>query len=110
VLVSPSTLLVSLRAIESSWRFERQAKNIEEVVKAAENLYDKVRGFSEDFVKIGESLDSAKNTYEKAKNKLTQGKGNVLRQIELLKEKAGIKPKKEIPQKLKEITQGASDE
>ena len=105
VLVSPSTLLVSLRAIESSWRFERQAKNIEEVVKAAENLYDKVRGFSEDFVKIGESLDSAKNTYEKAKNKLTQGRGNVLRQIELLKEKAGIKPKKEIPQKLKEIIQ-----
>ena len=110
VLVSPSTLLVSLRAIESSWRFERQAKNIEEVVKAAENLYDKVRGFSDDFVKIGESLDNAKNIYEKAKNKLTQGKGNVLRQIELLKEKAGIKPKKEIPQKLKEITQGASDE
>ena len=105
VLVSPSTLLVSLRAIESAWRFERQAKNIEEVVKAAENLYDKVRGFSEDFVKIGESLDSAKNTYEKAKNKLTQGRGNVLRQIEILKEKAGIKPKKEIPQKLKEIVQ-----
>jgi len=104
VLVSPSTLLISLRAIESSWRFEKQAKNIEEVVKAAEALYDKVRGFSEDFEKIGKSLNSAVETYEKAKNKLTSGRGNVIRQIVMLKEKAGIKPKKEIS---KELTQMA---
>ena len=98
VLTSPSTLLVSLRAIEASWRYERQAENIKEVVKSAENLYDKIRGFLEDFEKIGKSLDTAKDTYEKAKNKLTTGRGNVIRQIALLKEKAGIKPKKEIPQ------------
>jgi DNA recombination protein RmuC len=103
VLVSPTTLLVSLRAIESSWRFERQAKNIDEVVKAAENLYDKVRGFSEDFEKIGKSLNSALDTFEKAKGKLTTGKGNVIRQIILLKEKAGFKPKKEIPKDFADI-------
>ena len=96
VLTSPSTLLVSLRAIEASWRYERQAENIKEVVKTAENLYDKVRGFFEDFEKIGKSLDTAKETYEKAKGKLVSGRGNVLRQIEILKEKAKIKPKKEI--------------
>ena len=100
VLVSPTTLLVSLRAIESSWRFERQAKNIDEVVKAAESLYDKVRGFTEDFEKIGKSLDSAQKSFDNAKNKLTTGRGNVLRQVELLKEKAGIKPKKEISKDL----------
>ena len=100
VLVSPTTLLVSLRAIESSWRFERQAKNIDEVVKAAESLYDKVRGFTEDFEKIGKSLDSAQKSFDNAKNKLTTGRGNVLRQVELLKEKAGIKPKKEISKEL----------
>ncbi len=99
VLVSPSTLLVSLRAIEASWRYERQAENIKEVVKSAENLYDKVRGFLEDFEKIGKSLDTAKDTYEKAKNKLSTGRGNVIRQIAILKEKAGIKPKKEIEEK-----------
>jgi len=98
VLVSPTTLLVSLRAIESSWRYERQAKNIAEVIKNAETLYDKVRGFLEDFSKVGKSLDSAKNSYDSAKLKLTSGKGNLLRQIEMLKEKADIKPKKEIPQ------------
>ncbi len=100
VLVSPTTLLVSLRAIESSWRFERQAKNIDEVVKAAESLYDKVRGFTEDFEKIGKSLESAQKSFDNAKNKLTTGRGNVLRQVELLKEKAGIKPKKEISKEL----------
>jgi len=103
VLVSPTTLLVSLRAIESSWRFERQAKNIEEVVKTAENLYDKVRGFVEDFEKIGKSLESAQKTYENAKNKLTSGRGNVIRQIELLKQKSGIKPKKEISKDLVDV-------
>lgn len=103
VLVSPTTLLVSLRAIESSWRFERQAKNIEEVVKTAENLYDKVRGFVEDFEKIGKSLENAQKTYENAKNKLTSGRGNVIRQIELLKQKSGIKPKKEISKDLVDV-------
>ena len=100
ILVSPATLLVSLRAIESSWRFERQAKNIDEVVKAAESLYDKVRGFTEDFEKIGKSLESAQKSFDNAKNKLTSGRGNVIRQIELLKQKAGIKPKREISKDL----------
>ena len=103
VLVSPSTLLISLRAIEASWRYERQAENIKEVVKSAENLYDKVRGFLEDFEKVGKSLDTAKEVYEKAKGKLTSGRGNVIRQIAILKEKAGIKPKKEIPDEFKTL-------
>jgi len=103
ILVSPSTLLVSLRAIEVSWRYERQAENIKEVIKSAENLYDKVRGFTEDFEKIGESLDKAKVTYEKAKGKLISGRGNVIRQIGILKEKAGIKPKKEISNELQTL-------
>ena len=96
LLVSPTTLLAALRAIESSWRYERQIKNIQEVIKSAENLYDKVRGFTEDFEKIGKNLDNAKSSFESAKNKLTTGRGNVIRQIEILKEKANIKPKKEI--------------
>ena len=96
VLVSPTTLLVSLRAIESSWRFERQAKNIEEIVKTAENLYDKVRLFSEDFDKIGKSLEVAQKSYESGKKRLTDGRGSLLRQVDILKEKSGIKPKKEI--------------
>jgi len=101
VLVSPTTLLVALRAIESSWRYERQSESIAEVIKNAESLYDKVRLFIEDFEKIGKSLKLANDTYDSAFKKLSTGKGNVLRQIEMLKEKANIKPKKEIP---KDIT------
>jgi DNA recombination protein RmuC len=102
ILVSPTTLLVSLRAIESSWRYERQAKNIAEVIRNAESLYDKTRGFVEEFVKVGKSLDSAKLSFENAKSRLSSGKGNLLRQIEMLKEKANIKPKKELPKDLLE--------
>jgi len=100
VLVSPTTLLVSLRAIETSWRYERQSKNIAEVIKNAESLYDKVRGFVEDFSKVGKSLDNAKASFEMAQNKLASGKGNVLRQIEMLKNRANIKPKKELPKEM----------
>ena len=96
VLVSPSTLLVSLRVVEAIWRYERQSKNIQEVVKIAESLYDKVRGFLEDFEKIEKNINALSDTYKKAKNKLTDGRGNVISQINKLKEKSGIKPKKEI--------------
>ena len=99
ILVSPTTLLVSLRAIESSWRFERQAKNIEEVVKTAESLYDKLRLFLEEFDKVGSFIKKSQESFDNAKNKLMIGRGNVLRQIELLKDRAGIRPKKEISQK-----------
>jgi len=103
ILVSPTTLLVSLRAIENSWRFKKQVKNIEDIIKIAENLYDKIRGFTEDFEKIGKSIDNMAITYRNAKNKLTYGRGNVIRQIELLKEKSGIRPKKEISKDLLDI-------
>ena len=96
LLVSPSTLLVSLRVVEAIWRYERQSKNIQEVVKIAESLYDKVRGFLEDFEKIEKNISTLQETYNKAKNKLSDGRGNVISQIEKLKEKSGIKPKKEI--------------
>ena len=100
VLVSPTTLLVALRAIENSWRIEKQVRNVEEIIKTAENLYDKVRGFTEDFEKIGKALENANSVYDSALKKLTSGRGNVLKQIDLIKEKAGIRPKKEINQDL----------
>ena len=96
VLTSPSTLLVSLRAIEVTWRYEKQSQNIKEVAMIAESLYTKLGGFLDDFEKIGDGIDKTKEIYLKAKNKLLDGRGNVIKQINSLKEKAGIKPKKEI--------------
>jgi DNA recombination protein RmuC len=103
ILTSPTTLLATLRSIEVSWRYEKQAKNIAEIVKMAENLYDKVRGFVDDFEKVGDNLAKAQKSYEGAKNKLITGRGNVISQISKLKDKAGIKPKKELPKELVEI-------
>jgi len=93
ILVSPTTLLVSLRAVEAIWRYERQAQNIKEVAKSAEVLYDKIRIFIEEFEKVGKNLQNATKTYESAKNRLNNG---IISQINSLKEKAGIKPKKDI--------------
>ena len=102
VLVSPTTLLIALKAVENSWRYEKQARSTEEVIRLAESLYDKVRGFTEDFEKIGSQLDGVQGLYEKAYKKLTSGRGSVIKQIEVFKEKSNIKPKKEISKSLQE--------
>jgi len=93
VLTSPSTLLVSLRAIEVTWRYEKQSQNIKELILIAERLYNKVRLFNEDFEKVGKSLENANKNYLSAKSRLNDG---IVKEINNLKEKSGIKPKKEI--------------
>jgi DNA recombination protein RmuC len=103
VLVSPTTLLIALKAVENSWRYEKQAKNTEEVVRLATKLYDKVRGFTEDFEKVGKNLNSAQKTYDDAFGKLTSGKDNIIRQIEVFKDKSNIKPKKQIAESYKKL-------
>ncbi len=96
VLVSPTTLLVALRAVENSWRYEKQAQNSAEVVRLAEKLYGKVRGFVEDYEKIGTHLERAQASYDDAHKKLSSGRDNIIRQVEVFKEKSGIDPAKQI--------------
>ena len=99
ILTSPTSLLSSLRAVEAVWRYERQTENIKEIVRISENLYNKLRLFLEDFSKVGDNLDKAKEAFDGAKNKLKDGRGNIFSQIKNLKEKAGIKPKKEVKER-----------
>ncbi len=96
ILVSPTTLLVALRAVENTWRYERQAQNIEEVYKRAEELYKKFNSFVEDLKKVGKGLESANDSYNEAFKKLSTGGGNLIKQATLLKKVSSIKPKKEI--------------
>ncbi len=100
VLVSPTTLLVALRAVENSWRYEKQAQNIKEVTNKAEKLYTKFVNFLRDFENIGKNLKRADESYNEALKKLSTGRGNIIRQITLFKDKANISPKQEIPQQL----------
>ncbi len=100
VLVSPTTLLVALRAVENSWRYEKQARNIKEVTLKAEKLYNKFVGFLRDFENIGKSIKRSEESYNEALKKLSSGRGNIIRQITLFKEGANISPKNEIPSEL----------
>ena len=100
ILVSPTTLLVALRAVENTWRYEKQAQSISDVAKRAEQLYIKFTNFVFDIQKIGDSLNKANSSYDDAYKKLTQGDGNLIWQATQLKNVSNIKPKKELPSAL----------
>lgn len=99
ILVSPSTLLVTLRTIHHIWRYERQNQNAEEIAKRAMSLYDKLVGFSEDFLKIGDQLERSEKVYREALGKLKEGRGNLIHQARQLEE-LGVKGKKDFSSKL----------
>ena len=101
VLVSPTTLLVALRAVENTWRHERQSRNALEIAKRAGALYDKFALFAADLEKIGKQLDTVQKSYEGAWNKLTAGRGNIVRQIETIRE-LGARASKQLPKSLVE--------
>ena len=96
ILVSPTTLLVALRAVENTWRYERQAQNIQDVYKRAEELYKKFTGFVEDLKKVDKGLQNARDSYDEAFKKLSSGRGNLVSQVTMLKKVSNIKPKKEL--------------
>jgi DNA recombination protein RmuC len=96
ILVSPTTLLVALRAVENTWRYEKQAQSISDVYYRAEELYKKFYGFVEDLKKVGDSLEKANENYNEAFKKLESGRGNLISQATMLKKISNIKPKKEL--------------
>jgi DNA recombination protein RmuC len=96
LLVGPTTLLIGLRAIENVWKYEKQNQNAKEIAKRAGALYDKFVNFSDDMVKISKQFDTLQGTFETAKRRLSDGKGNIVKQVEQLKE-LGAKTSKKIP-------------
>jgi len=101
IVVSPSTLLVTLRTIEHIWRSEYQDQNAREIAASAEALYEKLVAFVEDMEKIGEQIGKTQKSYESAMNKLSTGRGNLIRRAEGMR-KLGLKPKKNLPSLLVE--------
>ncbi len=110
VIVTPSTLLATLRTIDSMWNNEKQQRNAIEIARQAGALYDKFEGFVGDLTKVGKKMDDAKNEYKGAMNKLVEGRGNIITSIEKLK-KMGAKAKKSIPEPiLKRAEEGDYEE
>jgi DNA recombination protein RmuC len=99
VLVSPTTLLATLRTIASIWKQERQVQNALKIAKSAGAMYDKFVGFTEDMLEVGKALDKSKKVYEEAMNKLSTGKGNLVHKAEQLRE-LGAKTEKRLHQGL----------
>ncbi len=99
VIVTPATLLATLRTIDSMWTNQKQQENAIEIARQAGALYDKFEGFVSDLIKIGKKMDEAKVEYSAAMNKLTEGKGNLVTSAEKLK-KMGAKAKKALPEAL----------
>jgi DNA recombination protein RmuC len=99
VLVSTSTLLATLSTVASIWKQEDQKRNALEIAKEGGLLYDKFEGFVQDLIKVGKSIKSSKDSYEDAMSKLTEGRGNIIKKIENLKD-LGAKTKKSLPQNI----------
>lgn len=96
LLVSPSTLLFVVRTVAHLWRQEAQNRNAQEIARRGAELYDKLVGFVEDLESLGNRLRQAQKDYDAAHNKLASGRGNVIRQAEMLK-LLGVKPAKALP-------------
>jgi DNA recombination protein RmuC len=100
VIVSPSTLLATLRTIASLWKQERQTKNVMEIARQGGELYDKFVGFLEDMQKIEKGIEQSAKAYNDAIGKLSTGSGNIVKRIQNIKQLGAKTNKdKQIPAK-----------
>ena len=99
VIVTPTTLLATLRTIDTMWNNEKQQRNAIEIARQAGALYDKFDGLLKDLIGVGKKIDASKTDYNAAMNKLFEGKGNLINSVEKLK-KMGAKAKKAIPENI----------
>ena len=99
IMVTPSTLFITLRTIENIWRYEAQNENAQKIASQAGKLYDKFAGFVESLDNVGKSIERAEKSYQEARNRLVEGRGNVIKSAEKLRD-MGISPKKSLPEDL----------
>jgi len=99
VIVTPTTLLATLRTIDSMWTNQKQQENAYEIARQAGALYDKFEGLIGDLTKVGNKMKDAQGEYQNAMGKLFDGRGNIITSIEKLK-KMGAKAKKSLPESI----------
>lgn len=106
-LVSPSTLTLNLQIIHNMWRYEYQNRNAQEIAKRAGDMYDKFVGFVEALEDIGDKLNKAQSSYQTAHNRLSEGKGNLIKKAEDMR-KLGLETGKKLPAEL--VNESQEDE
>jgi len=97
ILTSPANLLAILRTIESLWKIERQTIHTQKIAEEGAALYDQIVDFVKEMEGVGKGLHSAQELFDKAKQRLSTGRGNILRRVENL-QKLGLKTKRQLPQ------------
>ncbi len=105
LLVSPSTLLFVVRTVAHLWKQEEQVRNVQQIAERGAELYDKFAGFVDDLSRLGARIEQTRNAYDAAFDKLTRGRGNLVRQVEMLRS-LGVQPTKRLP---RQLTQQADD-
>ncbi|MEZ5550258.1 MAG: DNA recombination protein RmuC [Pseudomonadales bacterium] len=101
VIVSPTTLMMTLRIIHNVWRYEKQNRNAQEIAQRAGALYDKLRGLVEDLDVMGRQLKTVEKSWEAAYGKVVRGKGNLVRQVEQFRE-LGAQVRRPLPKSVTE--------
>lgn len=104
MIVSPSTLLVTLRTIQNIWRYEYQSKNAQEIAEKAGSLYDKFVGFVADLERVGDQLGNVQKSYDSAHNKLVSGRGSLVSRAQNLIS-LGVKSRKSLPASVRQATE-----
>lgn len=99
VLMSPTNLISALRLSLDLWKRENQVKNVQAIIRRGTALYEKIAGFTDTFLSIGDRLATVQREYDKAVNQLSEGNGSVVRQAEMLKDMS-LTPKKHISGRL----------
>lgn len=99
MIATPTTLMMAMRTVQNLWTIDRQNQNARAIAERAGALYDKFHGFVDDLEKVGVQIDRAHQTWGEARSKLVSGRGNVIRQTEMLKE-LGAQTKKSLPEEL----------
>jgi DNA recombination protein RmuC len=98
-------LLFVVRTVAHLWKQEEQVRNVQQIAERGAELYDKFAGFVEDLSKVGARIEQTHIAYEAAFDKLTRGRGNLVRQVEMLRA-LGVQPVKRLP---RQLTQRAED-
>jgi DNA recombination protein RmuC len=102
LLVGPTTLLFVIRIVDNLWQQELQARSVQDVMNRGAELYDKFVNFVCDLEAVGKSLRGADESYGKAMKKLSEGRGNLIRQVELLRG-LGVRTGKQLPRNLLDV-------
>ena len=108
IIVTPASLMMVVGIVNQLWRQEKQVQNVKDIFERGARLYEKINGFLEDFVKIGEKISDANKSYENAHNKLSDGRGSMVRQAEMLKN-LGLKTTKSLPRDFKKAIEDSTD-